>query len=234
MEVNSRAAWCLLSVFMVVPTKAPTPTSLASARKSPPVRYGIPRLAPGQIWVSSVPVGLEVRVGEDPRGKAIGRTPLVLKAGEAGPYVTVTIQRNESAGKLPHQLDLADFTAARTHSTAVKDEKTGKVEEVDRSITYKVRLPEKQTIIALFQTKHLALPDLARLYPSGSNFRFSDEIIRASLAQRGVSPEFIRAGIPLLHRGGKIALPSGKDWLVLEATASGQVELIDESAVRFQ
>lgn len=222
----------LLPVLLLLPLKAP-----ASARplsKSPSAHYGIPRLAPGQLWVSSVPVGLEVRLGEDPKGKAIGRTPLVLNAREASSYVTVNIQKNESAGKLPNQLDLADFTVERTHSTALRDERTGKVEDVDRSVTYKVRLPEKHTVIALFQTKQLPLSDLVRLYPPGSNFRFSDEIVRKSLEGRGVSPEFIRAGIPLLHRGGKIALPSSQGWLVLEATASGQVELIDESAERVE
>lgn len=164
----------------------------------------------------------------------MGRTPLVLSRRDVGPYVTVTIQKKDSSGKLPNQMDLADFTAARTHSSVLKDDRDGKVEDVDRSITYKVRLPEKQTIIALFQTKHLLLADLAGLYPPGSNFRFSDEVVRKSLEGRGVSSEFIRAGIPLLHRGGKIALPSKQGWLVLEATASGQVELLDESAGRAQ
>jgi hypothetical protein len=226
MKVNSAAVLCLLSVAMAAPTKPPT--SPAPARNGPPVRYGFPRLAPGQLWVSSVPVGLEVRVGEDLKVKAIGRTPLVLNARDVGPYVTVTIRKNESGGKLPDQLDFADFTIARTSSTALKDEGSGKVVDVDRSVTYKVELPVKQTVIALFQSKHLSPSDLARLYPPGSNFRFSDEIVRKSLEGRGVSSGFIRAGIPLLHRGGKIALPSSDGWLVVEATASGQVELIDE------
>lgn len=220
----------LASFLLLVLLNGPTSTGPVKATSA---RYGIPRLAPGQVWVTSVPVGLEVRVGEDPRSKAVGRTPLVLKAGQAGPFVTVTIQKTEAGGKLPTQLDLADFTAEKTGSTAVRDEITGKVEDVDRSITYKVR-PDKPTVIALFQTKRLANADLARLYPPGSNFPFSDEIIRASLKGRGVSPELIRAAIPLLHRGGKIAVPSKDGWLVLEATPSGMVEVIDESSARFQ
>lgn len=231
----------LFAVLLLLPVRAPTPagprtktTSAGPRAKSPPARYGFPRLAPGQLWVSSVPVGLEVRVGEDPTGKVVGRTPLVLKARDVGPYVTVTIRKNELGGKLPNQLNFADFTIARTYSSAHLDEASGKVEDKDRSITYKVRLPEKQTVIALFQSKDLKLPDISRLYPPGSNFRFSDEIIRKSLEGRGVSPEFIRAGIPLLHRGGKIALPSSEGWLVVETTASGQVELFDEKTERPQ
>jgi hypothetical protein len=221
----------LASFLLLVLLNGPTSTGPVKATSA---RYGIPRLAPGQVWVTSVPVGLEVRVGEDPRSKAVGRTPLVLKPGQAGSFVTVTIQKTEVGGKLPTQLDLADFTAEKTGSTAFRDEITGKVEDVDRSITYKVRLPDKPTVIALFQTKRLANADLARLYPPGSNFPFSDEIIRASLKGRGVSPELIRAAIPLLHRGGKIAVPSKDGWLVLEATPSGMVEVIDESSARFQ
>ena len=220
----------LLLVLLLLPSKAPA--SARPSSKGLSAHYGISRLAPGQVWVSSVPIGLEVRVGEDPKSKALGRTPLVLDRRTAGPFVTVTIQKKDYRGKLPNQLDFADFTAAKTHSTVLKDERTGKVEDVDRSVTYKVRLPEKQTVIALFQTKQLPLSDLARLYPPGSNFRFSDEIVRKSLEGRGVSPEFIRAGIPLLHRGGKMAFPSKGGWLVVEATESGQIELLDEGTER--
>jgi hypothetical protein len=220
----------LLPVLLLLPSKAP-PAARPSS-KSPAAHYGIPRLAPGQVWVSSVPVGLEVRVGEDPKSKALGRTPLVLNRRDAGPLVMVTIQKKDYGGKLPSQLDLADFTVATTQSTVIRDHETGSVEDVNRAVTYKVRLPEKQTVIALFQAKQLPLSDLARLYPPGSNFRFSDEIVRKSLEGRGVSPEFIRAGIPLLHRGGKIALPSKEGWLVVEATASGQIEVLDEKTER--
>ncbi|HEX9304904.1 MAG TPA: hypothetical protein VGA31_10690 [Thermoanaerobaculia bacterium] len=222
--------WSLLPVLLLSPLKAPTSAGPPSTTRS--AHYGIPRLAPGQVWVSSVPVGLEVRVGEDARGRVIGRTPLVLLRRDAGPFVTVTIQKKDYGGKLPPQLGFADFTVAKTHSSSIRQEVTGAIEDVDRSLTYKVRLPEKQTVIALFQAKELPLSDLARLYPPGSNFRFSDEIVRKSLEGRHVSPEFIRAGIPLLHQGGKMAFPSKGGWLVAEATASGQVELFDENAER--
>ena len=161
----------------------------------------------------------------------IGQTPLVVDARKAGSFVTVTIQKKEFGGKVPLQQDLADFTTAKTYSAGIQDEQTGKIEYADCSLTYRIR-PEKSTVIALFQTRRLPLPELERLYPAGSNFRFSDEIIRASLVGRGVSPEFIRAAISLLHRGGKVAVPSKEGWLVLEATPSGMVEVIDESAGR--
>lgn len=200
----------------------------AVPEKRSPSRYGVPKLRPGELWVSSIPVGLEVRVGEFPKGKAIGRTPLVLKASDVGQYVTVTLSKAEAGGNLPDQMKLADFTYARTHTNGWKEEHTGRIVELDRAITYKVRLPMKQTVIALFQAKDVPIRDLARLYPPGLNFRFSDEIVRKSLEQRGVSREIIRTGMPLLHRGGKIAVPSKEGWLVVEAGASDLVELFDE------
>jgi hypothetical protein len=102
------------SVLLLMLLNVPTSTGAA---KTSSARYGIPRLAPGQIWVSSVPVGLEVRVGKDPDAKPVlGRTP---------------------------------------------------------------------------------------------------------------PPEYVRAGIRLLHRGGKIALPGRGGWLIAEVSSSGQVDLLD-------
>lgn len=229
MKVNPSAVWCLLSVFMVAPTKAPS--SLASARRSPPARYGIPRLAPGQIWVSSVPLGLEVRVGQDPIGKKVlGRTPLVVSARELGSFVTVSIQRKEYGGDLPSQTDLLDFTSKTNHSTIIRKDNVD--EDVGRALTYEVRLPGKQTVIALFQPRNLPLTAIGRFYPPGRNFQFSDDAVRKMLASRGIPPDFILTGIRLLHRGGKVALPGRDGWLVAEATASGQVTVADVASMR--
>lgn len=215
-----------------LPAKArPTPARPAAGG---PVRYGIPPLAPGQLWVTSVPVGLEVRLGDNPQVAPVGRTPLVIDARKAGSYVTVTLRKSEAVGPLPIQTDLADFTYAKSGSAGTRDEATGKTEYADLSLTYRTRLPDKQTVIALFQGGHMAAADIDRLYPPGSNFRFSDEIVRASLAGRGVSGDLIRSAISRLHRGGKVAVPSKSGWLVVEATASGMVEVIDESAERLR
>jgi hypothetical protein len=210
-----------------------TSTSAGPRTKSPPPSYGIPKLAPGQLWVSSVPVGLEVHSGDSPTPrKVLGRTPLVLKARDLDRYVTVTIQKGEFGGELPNMLAFLDFTCRMTHSTVWQDKNAeGKTVQEDRAraITYNVR-PDKLAIIALFQTKDHSFADLERLYPPGSNFRFSDQGLHERLAQKGVPPEFISAGIRFLHRGGKIALPDApgwSNWLIAEATPSGQVELLD-------
>ncbi|MDQ5872343.1 MAG: hypothetical protein M3547_09090 [Acidobacteriota bacterium] len=60
---------------------AAPPMPAAPRRNAPAVKYGIPRLSPGQLWVSSIPAGLEVRIGKDPvSGRVVGRTPVVVKA----------------------------------------------------------------------------------------------------------------------------------------------------------
>ena len=219
-------------VATALPAKArPTPARPAGAG---PVRYGIPPLKPGELWVTSVPVGLEVRLGDDPRVAPVGRTPLVVDARKAGKYVTVTLKKSEAGGQFPIQTDLADFTYAKSGSAGTQDEATGKITYADLSLTYRTRVPDKQTVIALFQARRASAADLDRLYPPGSNFRFPDEIVRASLSDRGVSADVVRSAISRLRRGGKIAVPSKSGWLVVEATASGMVEVIDETAERLR
>jgi hypothetical protein len=147
--------------------------------------------------------------------------------------VTVTIQKQEFGRKLPDQMTLLDFSARLNHSNVWKGQ-NDKGEEIEedrsRALTYDIRAPEKQTIIALFQTKEDTPSDLDRLYPPGSNFRFSDQALRKRLAQRGVDPGFISAGMRLLHRGGKIAFPVAKGSpgpVIAEVMSPDHVELLD-------
>lgn len=200
----------------------------AGPKKKPaaPVRYGIPRLAPGQLWVSSIPVGLEVRLGESPiSGKVLGRTPLVVDSADVGPFVTVSLFREEYGADLPHQRDLADFSAKTNHSSVHQVD--GKEEDLLRAITYEVKLPSRQTIIALFQARSLPLSQVARLYPPGSSFSFSDADVSRRLADAGVARESIPDALRLLHRGGKVALPAGENFVVAEVTRPGVVEVVD-------
>jgi hypothetical protein len=215
----------LASVLLLVLLNGPTSTGPARANSA---RYGIPRLAPGQLWVSSVPVGLEVRLGGDPDAKPVlGRTPLVVKRRNVGRYLTVSIRKKEYGGDLPNQIDLVDFSGKNTHSIAMQYGKS--VEDLGRAITYELQ-PGKQTLIALFQSRDSSLSDLARLYPPGSNFRFADAGVKKRLEEKGVPPDYVRTGIRLLHRGGKIALPGRGGWLIAEVTSSGQVDLLDPPA----
>lgn len=226
----------LFAVLLLLPVKAPT--SAAGPRtKSPTPRYGIPQLSSGQLWVSSVPVGLEVHSGDSPMAqKVLGRTPLVLNARDVQRYVTVTIQKAEYGRALPNMMAFLDFSARATHSNVWQGENaSGEKVEEDRSraITYDVRLPEKRTIIALLQTREHTPSDLDRLYPPGYNFQFSDQALRKRLGQKGVPPDFIASGIQLLHRGGKVVLPTAQGWqglLIAEVISSGRVELLDSPA----
>ena len=225
-----RLARALSAALLLLPLKA----SPGPPAKRPAPRYGIPRLAPGQLWVSSVPVGLEVHAGDSPMPhKVLGRTPLVLNARDLDRYVTVTIQKKEFGRELPNLMGFLDFSARATHSNVWQgeNERGAKVEEDrSRAITYDVRLPDRPTLIALFQTKEQTPAELDRLYPPGSNFRFSEEALRRRLAKKGVPADFISSGIQLLHRGGKVALPGAQGWvapLIAEVTYSGSVELLD-------
>jgi len=227
MKGNGSVARCLLSTVLLLPLA--TPTSVGHGMKRASTHYGIPKLAPGQLWVSSVPVGLEVRSGEDPDAKPVlGRTPLVVNRRKVGRYVTVSIHKKKYGGKLPNQIDLVDFSGKSTHSIRIQYGTS--VEDLGRAITYEVHPPGKQTVIALFQSRDASLSELARLYPPGSNFQFSDAVVGKRLAQKGVPPEYVRTGIRLLHRGGKVALPGLGGWLIAEVSSSGQVELLEAPA----
>ena len=225
-------AQALFAVFLLLVWKAPV--SAGPRTRSPTPYYGIPRLAPGLFWVSSVPIGLEVHSGDSPTPlkKVLGRTPLLVKARDLDRFVTVTIEKAEFGKDLPSMLAFLDFTCRMTHSTVFQGVDAGGKEIQEdraRAITYPVR-PDSPVIIALFQTKDHSLADLDRLYPPGVNFRFSEQNLPERLAKKGVPPEFISAGIRLLHRGGKIALPSARGWdvwSIAEVTPSGQVELLD-------
>jgi hypothetical protein len=224
------AARSLAAVFLLTMPSVPLRADSARAAGA---RHGIPRLAPGEVWVSSVPVGLEVRAGEDPNAKKVlGRTPLIVNAREAGRFVTVRVEKKEYGGELPSQTDLADFTAKTTHSTVIQrgPEGTGPASvDFARALTFEID-PVKKTVIALFQARSQALDSLGRLYPRGTNFQFPDDAARKTLAGKGVPQAFIGLGIELLHRGGKVALPGRDGWLVAEATAAKRIRVVDAAS----
>jgi hypothetical protein len=91
-----------------------------------------------------------------------------------------------------------------------------------------VKLPARQTVIALFQPRSLPLSEAARLFPSGSNFPFSDSAVSKQIAEKGVDPSSVAEGLDLLHRGGKVLLRAGgRNWLVAEVTSANVVEVTD-------
>ena len=193
--------------------------------KSPAVRYGMPRLQPGQLWVTSVPTGLEVRIGESPvAGKVVGRTPVLVPAADAPKFVTVVLTREDYGEPLPPQMDLGDFTARTSHSGVHQE--AGKEVDFLRGVTYEVK-PGRQTVIALFQPRSLPLAGVSRHYPAGSNFPFPDATAARLLAEKGVAAPVGKEAIGLLHRGGKVVVPTARTVLVAEVTAPGVVEVFD-------
>ena len=198
-------------------------TIAAAAKKSAPVRYGFPRIPAGKVWISSIPVGLDVYLSDQPQGKSVGRTPLLLDAPEKPGPVTVSLPKKKYGGELPEQMDLVDFTSLTTHSVSHRE---GDVAvDLSRGLTYRLDPASKRTLIALFQARSAQLSDWARRYPPGRNFSFRDDAVRKDLAARGVPAVQIDLGIPLLHRGGKIALPGADGWLVAEVQPSGEVTI---------
>jgi hypothetical protein len=198
-------------------------TIAAAPKKRSPVRYGFPKIPAGKVWVSSIPVGLDVYLSAQPQGKSVGRTPLLLDAPKKAGPVTVSLPKKNYGGDLPEQTEFIDFTSQTTHSVAHRD---GDVAvDLSRGLTYRLDPASKRTLIALFQARSVELSDWARRYPPGRNFSFQDGAVRKDLAGRGVPTVQIDLGIQLLHRGGKIALPGADGWLVAEVQPSGEVTI---------
>lgn len=219
------ASLLVLGCVAGAPAAPPDKKPRSAPAKAPAVRYGIPRLRPGQLWVTSVPAGLEVRTGDNPAaGKVVGRTPVVIESADTRQFVTVVLMREEYGADLPPQGDLGDFTAKTSHS-AVHQE-GGKETDYMRAITYEVG-PGRQTVIALFQPRSLPLSQVARLYPPGTNFDFPDAVAAKLLSEKGVAAPVVAEAIGLLHRGGKVVVRAGRNVLVAEVTAPGVVEVFD-------
>jgi len=201
--------------------------SAAAAKRTEKPRYGIPALRPGELWVSSVPIGLEVYVAGKPQGKPVGRTPIVLDAKSLGPEVTVRLPK-ASEHDVPPQEDLADFTSQVTHGELVVDDHdlSGVRERLSVALTYKVDPRRKQTLIALFQPKSATLSDWARRYPPGNNFSFRADKVRKDLATAGVPDVFLDLGISLLRRGGKVAFPVRNGWVIAEVLSLERVRVL--------
>jgi hypothetical protein len=198
-----------------------TTAALAAPKKqSAAPRYGVPKLRPGQLWISSVPIGLEVYPGAKTEGKPVGRTPLILDAKSVGPQVTVVLRKEKDGAALPDQTDFIDFTSETNHSMWIRD--AGVDTDVGRGLTYRVD-PQRQTLIALFQSRSGNLTDWARQYPPGRNFSFGEKAARNDLAKRGVPALYVDLAIDLLHRGGKVALPARDGWIVAQVMPSGSV-----------
>lgn len=201
-------------------------TAVAADRKTASPRGGMPRVfPPGKVWISSVPVGLEVTAGRKPAGsKVLGRTPLLVDSKAFEPFggeVTVSL-RVKKGRKLPSQADLVDFTAVTNHAIWIRN---GTVDtEWGRALTYRVG-PKSPTAIALFQPKSASLSEWARQYPSGKSFPFSEDPARKDLAAKGVPAAYVDLVIRLLGRGGKVAVPGRDGWLVAEVRPPGVVAI---------
>ena len=202
--------------------------SAAAPKKVAAPRYGFQKIPPGKVWVSSVPVGLEVFAGPKAIGQALdskplGRTPLLVDAKVAGPHVTVKMDKKEYGDEtLPYQMDFLDFTAKTnlsfTRRVGDKDE------DIARGLTYAVD-GSKPIVIALFQTRTMTLPEWAHRYPLGRNFSFREDALRKDLAIRGVPRPFVDSGVDLLRRGGKSGFPARDGWVVAEVQPSGDVSV---------
>lgn len=209
--------------------------------------YRIPELKPDEVWISSLPIGLDVgkfRVSESDLRRFglqvlpfnpvaavapvnhIGTTPLTISLEPGRYFISIAIPDSlvsvlfDSSSNLilDKQLGISEFsTPTFTIKPYSEDVQTGRY-----AIVYGIVKEHEQSaiILSLFQPFDVPLQDLYNYYPSGNNFAFSDNSLKAALEkaidQEQLDKIEIEKVLELLHRGGKIFLSKekSKGWII--------------------
>jgi hypothetical protein len=205
----------------------------AGAQQSTPA-YAVPVVAPGEFWVSSVPLGAKVYGADDETDlrsekNFLGRTPLLLKSKPRFISLGVDsddIEKRLSLGRHPGNDDFVDWTAESVTSSLRQD---GGLWGIFIFLTYRPDYARRKTLIALFQVRDIDFDNVAALYPSGDNFKFDDTHLKAALTQKeytGLTPAQIDQAVTLLHRGGKAALESSANIVIVEILGVNDIEIL--------
>ena len=93
---------------------------------------------------------------------------------------------------------------------------------------YRPDYARRKTLVALFQTRGADVERVAALYPPGDNFRFDDSQLRVVLNEKpysGFTPAQVDRAISLLRRGGKVALESGANVVIVEILGANDIDV---------
>jgi hypothetical protein len=199
-----------------------------SARK-----YSAPAVAADEFWVSSVPLGAKVYATDDEaklrsNETFVGRTPLLLKSRPRFivlGFDTSDLKKRLSLARDPETGDFLDSTA---HSFAMGLRQEGGRWGFTIFHEYRPDYARRKTLVALFQTRGADFDSVAALYPPGDNFRFDDSQLRVVLNEKpysGFTPAQIDKAIQLLRRGGKVALESGANVVIVEILGANDIDV---------
>jgi len=174
-------------------------------------------LRPNQIWVSSVPVGLNFSVISGSRTIRKGRTPLMIEL-DPGLY-TIRVEGNRISLKDKHSTLSPSGEEKKkmiNEILCITDTNKWEVRDVfstsgdDRVLYLEYRVKKEGdkplSLIALCQPTDKKIEALDSFFPKGNNFNFEEVALTKNLVEKGISETDIEKILSLLRRGGKIAL----------------------------
>ncbi len=180
-------------------------------------KLGIPELSAGQVWISSIPLGLRayVTVGSEAE-KFVGTTPVVASVKE-GPFkVMVEIPVEQLPVTLPSPLT-PDFFLDESADT-VGDSYKQMEGEIRRTLElqYRLEYPKDKTVIALFHPRNMGLADFERFYPDGTNFALEEfeQLLSDRLGAEDITENNKDIALDRLRRGGIVTLYAN-GWLTI-------------------
>jgi hypothetical protein len=205
---------------------------LTACQQSP--KAGFPDIKPNQFWINSIPSGLPCYVAKEgstsspedffTSGNQKGKTPVLLVL-EPGTYDVGFLL---PAGSKPDAEFVPRFNAHLGH-VVISDKNN---EKVVYSYVVKDSTYYGLSFIGLAFSNELSHEEVSKLYPSGNNFVFDEQKVRAVLVDRSVKEEEIQSSLELLRRGGKILLShksSAKRPTTIEIKPNQNFEVVPSS-----
>ncbi|HKQ79938.1 MAG TPA: hypothetical protein VJ810_39965 [Blastocatellia bacterium] len=169
---------------------------------------GMPKLESGEVWISSIPVGLKLYVANH----AIPKTP------DESNYKGITPQKFKlDGGKYKFAIVVKKDSRAAFDPTLSQIKMTPLAGgELSIEYSFEKKTDDPLTMIVLATPKDISLDSLNKYYPQGNNFDFRDEEVRSIFRTIGVSDVDANKAIPLLHRNGKVIIAKERGVTILE------------------
>lgn len=188
---------------------------------------GIPELSPNELWINSIPAGLNVFLfKESPsvygvpletrlswvENNYLGRTPITTSLTERefviGLTISDSLEKELFGGTRRKLCHFGPFTGLGW----IKVDAIPNLENEGKMWKYYVERKKDKSVILfiLFQRWDVPLDSLESNYPKKVYFKFKDDQLKSDLVKQIPNEEFLKLdiekAIDLLHRGGKVFL----------------------------
>lgn len=204
-------------------------------------------LKPNQLWISSIPVGLEFNITRDSSSKKgsgsvevfKGKTPMVVDL-EPGVYHTkvFSTQKQEGEGNATHWNIVCDDKIAGAELKILADNSIGFLPIFN--YTFEKKADTSMSLIALVQPivpqkekLDFMLDNVDSLIAKGVTFKFDEATLKKVLIDKGTPENVVLRALPLLKRAGKLALPKVGKFYSIEITGVNRWDIKDVLAIPY-